>query len=344
MNLDAIAAKNAPIACKGILLAVGMCGSVIFGVAIGYPAMSPFAAFGAMVAMHITPRHGVIAKVGGALSGCLFLVLAASLSEAIGPYPLLALLFLFGLSWLAALPKSDLAYLGYVAKCAAIAFLLSFFDFKPSLAMGLYFCGGILLGLLLSLAEMAFEQEDEQRPLEQLRALLHGDINDPWLSLVIPFTVVLSSLIAKNFSYANPAWVGLTVIFVANAGDSLELKRILARVGGTIAGTFAAYLILRSTHQPLQLALVVGLLAFFMPFSIKHYSVFSLLITCIVLVLIDIVMLNYGGDMRLLFWRCIDTVFGCVCVFIANLVLKYLYWRKKRHGEPAGAGGKAQGA
>ena len=344
MNLDAIAARYAPIACKGILLAVGMSGSVILGVAIGYPAMSPFAAFGAMMAMHITPRHGVVARVGGALAGCLFLLLAASVSDVIGPYPVLALVFLFGLSWLAALPKADLAYLGFVAKFAAIAVLLSFFDFTPSLAMGLYFCGGILLGLLLSLAEMAFEQENEERPLAQLRALLHGDINNPRLSLVIPVTVVVSSLIAKNFSYANPAWVGLTVIFVANADDSLELKRILARVAGTIAGAFLAYLLLRSIHLPLQLALVVGLLAFFMPFSIKHYSIFSLLITCIVLVLIDIVMLDHGGDMRLLFWRCIDTVFGCVCVFFANLILKYLYWRRKRHGTKNAAAGAARSA
>ena len=115
MNLDALVAKNAPTACRGILTAVGMSGSVIFGVAIDSPAMSPFAAFGAMVAMHITPRHGVAARVGGALAGCLFLLLAASLSEAIAPYPLLALLLLFILSLLAARPAKELAYLGFVA-------------------------------------------------------------------------------------------------------------------------------------------------------------------------------------------------------------------------------------
>ncbi|MDE6735400.1 MAG: hypothetical protein K2J64_08055, partial [Desulfovibrio sp.] len=71
MDLDALAAKNAPTACKGILLAVGMSGSVIFGVAIGSPAMSPFAAFGAMVGMQMAPRHGVAARVCGALAGAL---------------------------------------------------------------------------------------------------------------------------------------------------------------------------------------------------------------------------------------------------------------------------------
>ena len=333
MDLDALVKKNAPTACKGILLAVGMSGSEIIGVAIDSPAMSPFAAFGAMTAMHITPRHGVKARIAGALAGCLFLLLAASLSQAVGGYPLLALVFLFVLSWLAALPKQDLAYLGYVAKCAAIAVLLSFFDFTPSLAMGLYFCGGVLLGLLLSLANMAFVQEDERPPLEQLRALLHGDINNPWLSLFIPATVVVSTLIAENLSYSDPAWVGLTVVFVANAADSLQLKRILDRVVGTIAGTALAYLILSHVHVPLQLALLVGLLAFFMPFALKQYTLFSLLITCIVLVLIDISMFHHGGDMRLLLWRCIDTVLGCVCVLVANLLLKGIYWRMKRPGK-----------
>lgn len=330
MSLDAVVAKNAPTACKGILLAVTMSGSVIFGVSIDSPAMSPFAAFGALVAMNITPRHGVAARLVGALAACLVLVLAACLSEALAGYHILALLFLFILSWLAALPKKDLAYLGFVAKCAVIAGLLSYFDFTPSIAMGLYFISGICFGLFMSLAAMAFEHEDQRAPADQLRALLHGDINNPYLSLAIPATVVVSSLIAENLSYSNPAWVGLTVVFVANSDNSLELKRLSQRVFGTIAGAFISYLILSHIHTPLRLALLVGLLAFFIPFSLRRYGVFCLLITCIVLVLIDIAMLEHGGDMRLLLWRGVDTVFGCLCVLAANIVLKAVYLLKAK--------------
>ena len=89
------------------------------------------------------------------------------MSEALAGYPLFALFLLFILSWLTALPKKQLAYLGFVAKCAATAVLLSYFDFKPSLAMGLYFCGGILLGILLSLTNTAFEKENQQSPLTE---------------------------------------------------------------------------------------------------------------------------------------------------------------------------------
>lgn len=329
MDIDAFVAKNARTACNGILLAVGMSGAVIFGVAIDSPAMSPFAAFGCMIAMHITPRHGVKAKIIGALAGCLFLLLAASLSVAVAGLPLLALALLFGISWLAALPKKDLAYVGFVAKCAATAVLLSYFDFTPNAAMGLYFCGGILFGILLSLAAMAFEQENEQRPLDQLRAMLHGDINNPWFSLLTPVTVVISSLIAKSFSYANPAWVGLTVIFVASSEDMLGIKRLSARIIGTIAGTLISYLILSHFQQPLRLALMVAVVAFFMPFTLSRYSLFSLIITCIVLLLINVAMIGRGGDMDLLLWRCIDTIFGCLCVLVSNLLLKYFYWRQK---------------
>lgn len=331
MNLDAVVAKNAPTACEGILTAVGMSGAVIFGEAIGLPSLSPFGAFGAMIAMHITPRHGAKARILGALAGCMFLLLAASLSEAIAGYPLFALLFLFILSWLAALPRKQLAYVLFVAKCAAVAVLLSFFDFTPSWGMGLYFCGGILFGILLSLTDMAFEKENQQSALEQLRMLFHGGINNPYRSLIIPFTVVASSLLAKMFSYSNPAWVGLTVIFVATLDNTLELKRLLERIFGTIAGAIISYLVLSHIHQPLQLALVVGVLAFFMPFTIRHYGLFSLLMTSMVLILIDLAMLSYGGDMRLLLWRCIDTVLGCLCVLTANIVLKLIDWFKKRH-------------
>lgn len=329
MSFDAVAAKIAPTACEGILTAVGMCGSVIFGVAIGLPALSPFAAFGAMIAMHITPRHGASARIMGAVAGCLFLLICASLSQLISGYPLLALLFLFILSWLAALPRKDLAYLGFVTRCATVAVLLSYFDFTPSLAMGLYFCGGILLGVILNMADMAFEKEDEQSALEQLRELLHGGINNPWVSLAIPVTVVVSSMLAKMYSYANPAWVGLTVIFVASSTNTSEWKRIVARIAGTMAGAFLSYCILYFIHPTLQLALIVGLLAFFLPFTSNHYSLFSLLMTCIVLILIDISMLAYGGDMKLLFWRAIDTVFGCFCVMICHVTLRAIRWLRK---------------
>lgn len=337
MNFDNLVAKKASTACQGIMLAVGMSGAVIFGIAIDSPAMSPFAAFGALTAMHITPRHGAKARIIGALAACLFLLLCACLSKSLAGYPALALLLIFILSWLAALPKKDLSYIGFVTKCAVIAVLLSYLDFSPSLSMGLYFCGGIFFGIFLSLANMAFEHEDQQLPLDQLRAMLHGDINNPYFGLAIPVTVIASSLIAKNLSYSNPAWVGLTVIFVANSDNTLQLKRILDRVGGTIVGAFLSYLILSCIHITLQLALIVGLLAFFIPFSFRYYSLFSLLITCAVLILIDIAMLAYGGDMRLLLWRCIDTVFGCLCVLAANIILKYIYWLKKRASETAKA-------
>ncbi|MBD5607561.1 MAG: FUSC family protein, partial [Desulfovibrio sp.] len=84
-------------------------------------------------------------------------------------------------------------------------------------------------------------------------------------------------------------------------------------------------------HLPLRLALIVGLLAFLLPFVVKKYSLFSLIMTCIVLVLIDIAMLDRGGDMGLLLWRCIDTIFGCFCVLISHLVMRYA----RRHKDKA---------
>lgn len=330
MNLDRFVATYAPVACKGILLSIGMSGAVVFGVAIDSPDLSPFAAFGALFAMHITPRHGAWAKILGAIAGCLFLLMAASLSVVISGYQYLALILLFLLSWLAALPKNDILYIGFVVKYAAIAALLNYFDFTLSLPMGIYFCSGIFLGLFLSLAAAAFEKQDEQAPLDQLRKLLHGDMNNIYSSLAMPVTVVASSLIAANFSYANPAWVGLTVIFVFTSNRSLELKRALERIVGTVAGTVLSYLILSHIYLPLRLALIVGFLAFFMPFVTNRYWLVSTLITCIVLILINIALFSQGGDMGLLLWRSIDTIFGCGCVLVSNLVTRYFH-RIRRH-------------
>lgn len=333
MNIDEFVIKNATLACQGLLMSVAMSGAVIFGVAFGSPGMSSFAAFGSMLALYITPHHGAMAKIIGVLCGCLFLLFAACFSDLVSSCPLLALTLLFLLSWLAALPKADILYISLVFKYAAIAVLLNYFDFSLSLSMGLYFGSGLIFGLILSLMATAFETENEKRPIDQLRALLHGDINTLRYSLVIPVTVVISSLIAESFSYANPAWVGLTVIFVATSNQNMELRRAFDRIIGTVAGAAAAFLILCFIQLPLRLALIVGLLAFFLPFVKKKYCLFSILITCIVLVLINIAMAEKGGAMGLLLWRCIDTAFGCGCVLVSNLVMRLVL--HYRHPEEA---------
>ncbi len=339
MNADGLVKKNAPTACKGILLAVGMSAPLIFGIATGLSALAPFASFGAMVSIQITPRHGVRARIAGVLTGCLLIMLAASISEILTRNVLLALMFLFLLSWLSALPKEELAYLSFVIKCTTVAVLISFFDLSPSLPMGIYFLCGAIWGIFLSMANMAFESENQESPIKQLRELLHGATNNRYYCIAVPVTVIGSTLIASIFNFRDPAWVGLTVIFVARAETSEELKRIFERAGGTLAGTIIAFVVVSQISQPLQLALIVAFFAFFVPFFLNHYALFSMTATCLILLFIDIIMSSQGGDISILYWRFFDTAFGCVCVLASNTILKMIY-RRKQAARPLPAKGE----
>ena len=320
---------------SGLLFVVALTTPVLLGVALQAFSLVSTAAFGAMFALLIAPRHGALARVTGISIGGLLVVLAAALGVALRGRHDLVLILLFLLSWLAALPRPDQAYLSLMVKYVASSVLLTSFGFSPSPPMALAFLGGIALGVCLSLVAMIFEEEDAATPLEEFTAFLHGATNGRLFGVAVPVTVLLSTLAARHFAFSDPAWVGLTVLYVMHSDGATELFRIWARTLGTLAGVLVAAVILYNVTDPLHIAVGIALAAFAMPFAKGHYILFSFVITCAVLLLIDISMLRMGGDIPLLRWRLIDTVIACAWVLASNLTLRLIRRLRHRGESPA---------
>ncbi len=330
-----------PVLVRGVLFSLAL----VIPIALGFffqafPLVSS-GALGAMFALLIDPKRGLLLRVIAIGAGGALVVAAAALGVLVHGHHWLSLALLFLLSWLAAQPKPEHAYLGLLVKYAAVAVLLASFGFHASWDLAFAFLGGITLGICLSLVGMLYEEKDDggSEPLDEFRAVLHGDTNDRLFGLAVPVTVLAATLTARYFAFGHPAWVGLTVLFVMHTDGATELHHIRDRVLGTFLGVLASSALLYSTTSLLAITFGVAVSAFLIPVAGKtRYMAFSFAITCAVLLLIDIAMFLQGGDFNLLRWRLIDTVSACVWVLASNLVVRLIQKRPRRQ---AGAPGNS---
>ena len=93
----------------------------------------------------------------------------------------------------------------------------------------------------------------------------------------------------------------------------------------------ALMMIRKAGMRRLAYAGCIALAALFIPYAqAGHYMLFSLIITFIVLLLVDMAMLGTGGDISLLGWRLIDTILACGGVLVANLTIRLIALAKQQ--------------
>lgn len=284
------------------------------------------AAFGSLFALMLDPRRQLMSRAIGITGGGFIILIAAALGVMLKHHSFLMLLCLLAWSWLASIPRPQHAYLSLLGKFSASALLITLFDLPASPELGVLFMAGVLLGGVLSTCEVLITRKISAHntdPAVEVYALLRGDINNTLYSLTMPITVLLSTLTASFFSFGDPGWVGLTVLFVMHVDDSTAIKRIWQRVAGTAIGVLFSALVLLSTDNPVYIMLIVALMVSLMAQSLKRsYLFFSVVITVAVMLLIDFVMFAQGGDFKLLPWRLIDTITGCLWVLASLLTLR----------------------
>lgn len=312
---------------RGILYTLGMTLPICLGLALNMPQMAVLGALGALFALFIAPRYRPLPRIACIGVGGVLVCLAATVGVFTQGNDNLALIPLALFSWLASLPRPEQAYLGLVFKNMAAAALLSHFGLVTSPVAGVIFLGGLGLGAVLSVLGIRFGsgQGSGASPFEEFKDFKSGAVNSYLHGLAVPITVLLGTLAARGLDFSRPGWVGLTVLFVMHSDGATELRRIRDRALGTIAGVAATAAIIFSTDDPVIIALCVGLAALAIPYAqAGHYMLFSFVITFAVLLIINIAMLNQGGDMSLLRWRLLDTLLGCGGVLISNLTLRRL--------------------
>ena len=318
---------------RGVLYLLAMCIPIAVSLAWNKPDITLLGGMGALFALFIAPRYTPLPRVLCIGAGGLLVCLAATVGFFTQGNNNLALIPLVLFSWLAALPRPDQAYLSLVVKNMAAAALLTHFGLTGSLSAAGFYMSGIALGATLSVLGIPFGsgQGHGASPFEEFKAFTSGAVNDRLFGVAVPLTVLLCTLAARQMNFSHPAWVGLTVLFVMHSDGATELHRIRDRALGTVLGVIAAAPVVFNLQAPLQLAGCIALAALFIPYAqAGRYMLFSLIITFIVLLLVDMAMLGTGGDISLLGWRLIDTILACGGVLVANLTLRLIALAKQQ--------------
>jgi hypothetical protein len=252
----------------------------IVGFMAGRPLAGVIASFGALLPM--------LADIGGSLRQRLTLMLATSLFMTAG------------------LAVGAIAHV--YDPVAAVCFL----------AGGVFSCLVVLAGHFI-------RESQDLEPLptwsQGLRLLLSGQsIAGLRFALCYTAVAVAAVLVTQTLGLQRGFWVTITALLVMRPDGPQSVNLIVQRLIGTAGGIALAALVVLLGHDPWILFGWSLVFAFFAPVGLKrHYALGVGLITAMVMVLLDLALLQSGGDRPLLWTRLVDTALGCVLALCGTL-------------------------
>ncbi len=135
-------------------------------------------------------------------------------------------------------------------------------------------------------------------------------------------------IVAIQLGASHAAWATITTLAVMRPNDAESVTLVIERGIGTFVGVGVASAILAITQNPWALGLLVAVLAFTIsPSAVWHRWTRFAAITATVLVLLDLALLNQGGDRPLLVERIYDTGLGCSIALLATWAIFPTRWR-----------------
>ncbi|MEP7329650.1 MAG: FUSC family protein [Betaproteobacteria bacterium] len=318
---------------RALLFAIGAGVPVLVALTSGEPRAALFAGMGAVMALQTDPRRSISTRVVSVLVAIGLIIGAGALGVMLQQDHVTMHVIVVFITFLAGLPKPFFPYLTMVGKiCAAIVIVTSAGFAATTAAASTFAAGGIfalLVGVLISF--WRYNRGTGLTPFGEMRALMSGQRNPLFYAITLAVTVALAMFAADSLHAMLPGWVGLTVLFVMHPDDATALKLITQRIGGTLAGIVLAGIIVHFVHEPWTLAILAISMAAFLPKATAvNYFWMSTVFTTLVMLLLDLALLDKGGDAQLLLWRLYDTVLGCL---VAGSVLLVLYgtegWRQR---------------
>lgn len=213
-------------------------------------------------------------------------------------------------------------------KYCLVFLMVALFDFAPDKDAFIGYAIGFSLAAVVIVLDHYYWKIEQlgKRPLEELRAIEGGVHNSVGFAMIAALTLVVSLWIAKEIKLPEPAWVGITIIYLLNTDVAMGFKRMIARLIGTVAGYLFVVWLFPYAHDHLTLGLLIVFSSLGMPYFVgKNYAIMSFFITVYILFVLDWLLLAYGGDGRLLQWRLYDTFFGAACASVALSAMWVLY-------------------
>ena len=129
------------------------------------------------------------------------------------------------------------------------------------------------------------------------------------------------------FHLPRPFWVAATTLLVMKPDSRATVQRTSQRIVGTLIGVLLVEEIITSIHDPNLLIACILLAAPLIPIGLaRNYTLCCAAITVLVMVMIDLLTLNQGGDRELLPVRFYATLIGCVLTAMGTAVTYPELW------------------
>lgn len=228
-----------------------------------------------------------------------------------------------GLWW--ALLQCTIAYLvsGYFAGSAEHAV-------QRALLVGI---GGLvqIFCLALCFSKMRFEFQDFTRLswVTFFRQATHNYQQKIHLGWSVFFAMLMMGIAlsaVETYAVGNGYWAGMTLLLCLRTNFRESLRRIPARILGTLSGSLVATILLDHMNTPLLLAIgfiLSGYIAFTASYTLvsRSYFVFTFFVT----VMVIFMMSNLGISQHdVIANRMISTIVGGLCALVAILLTRVL--------------------
>lgn len=300
--------------------ALGIGVPVLVAIAAGMPSAALVAGVGSLLALLTDPRRQLKVRSAAICVALAVVLAAAALGVAIRNDPTVVTLCVLAIAFLAGLPKPVFPYLTLVGKTAAAVVIITGMGLTETAESAVAFVGGGLFALAVIAIGVRWRNVDDPgtSPFDEWRAIWSGDTNPLFYAITLSATVGLGMALAVTLDAKLPGWVGLTVLFVMHPDDAMAVRNIVQRIGGTLLGIAVAAITVTLVQEPWVLAALLIACAAAMPKAqAANFFWFSLAVTVLVLLLLDLALLASGGDAPLLKWRLYDTVLGCAAVALS---------------------------
>jgi Fusaric acid resistance protein-like len=319
----------------GVRFAIACGVPPIIGIGAGRPLAGVIAGIGALFPM--------LADIGGNMRERLTLMFATSLFMTAGLVVGAATsghfwlsLSLIAIAAFVAAWVSDLhRVLELMSRFGAVSLVIgSGSGVHDPIAAACFLAGGVFACLVVLLGHLIRQYEDlEPLPTwsEGLRLLLSGQ-SIAGLRFALSYTGVAIVAVAATqaLGVQRGFWVTITALLVMRPDGPKSLELALQRFVGTVGGIALAALVVSFSHKPWVLIGWALLLGFFAPIGLKrNYGLGVGLITAMIMVLLDLALLQQGGDRPLLWVRLLDTGLGCVLALCGTVIADPEVLRKR---------------
>ncbi|WP_333131175.1 FUSC family protein [Microcoleus sp. Pol11C3] len=153
------------------------------------------------------------------------------------------------------------------------------------------------------------------------------------LRFALCYGIVATSAVGGSFllHLPRPFWVAATTLLVMKPDSRATVQRTSQRIVGTLIGVLLVEAMITSTNSPNLLIAYILLAAPLIPIGLaKNYTLCCAAVTVLVMVMIDLLMLNQGGDRALLPVRFYATLVGCVLTALGTAITYPELWLHKK--------------